>query len=306
MEDLLWSYPEKLLNEPLTQFKRQQRSAVGRSDLIFVDRLGRLLVVEIKHGKLGRGAIDQIHDYFGMVKREHPDKPVELMVVANVIPSERRLACEKYDIEPREISEKRFRDVAAEVGYAFASEAAARPPEPVPADPRHIVHSDHAIAKEPHRWSFTDKGGTAGADSFLSRCDDEGKQFFSALIERQEAARNRVRITWNHESGFSMHFYFHRLGFVEMVWGFPVTNRAGKETKPGQRLVLPFDFAAKKGAPHSFLEGFADKLAALALVTPRGKRPSIAINGLTPAESAHILDTIFEFAEKASSPLGTS
>ncbi len=39
MEDLLWEYPEKLLNEPLTRFRRLQRSGVGRCDLIFEDRL---------------------------------------------------------------------------------------------------------------------------------------------------------------------------------------------------------------------------------------------------------------------------
>ena len=122
MEDLLWNHPDKLLNERFTQFKRQPSSHVGRADLIFKDRLDRLVVVEIKRGKLGRGAIEQLHDYFGMVKKEFPDEPVELMVVANSIPEERRLACEKLDIEWREISDKKFRDVAEEVGYEFESE----------------------------------------------------------------------------------------------------------------------------------------------------------------------------------------
>ena len=122
MEDLLWEYPEKVLLEPLKQFRRQAVSSVGRSDVVFSDRLDRLLVVEIKRGKLPRGAIEQLHDYFGTLKREFPERPVELMVVANSIPEERRLACERLNIEPREISEKRFRDVAAEVGYTFTSE----------------------------------------------------------------------------------------------------------------------------------------------------------------------------------------
>jgi RecB family endonuclease NucS len=86
----------------------------------------RLLVLEIKRGKLPRGAIEQLHDYFGMLKRQFPTRPVEMMVVANTIPEERRLACEHLNIEPREISEKRFRDVAAEVGYTFRSEIVER------------------------------------------------------------------------------------------------------------------------------------------------------------------------------------
>jgi hypothetical protein len=45
MEDLLWTFPDKFLNEPLTQFRRQPVSQVGRADLVFKDRLGRLLVL---------------------------------------------------------------------------------------------------------------------------------------------------------------------------------------------------------------------------------------------------------------------
>jgi RecB family endonuclease NucS len=50
MEELLWKFPDKLLNEPLEPFRRQPSSQVGRADLIFKDRLGRFLVVEIKKG----------------------------------------------------------------------------------------------------------------------------------------------------------------------------------------------------------------------------------------------------------------
>jgi hypothetical protein len=35
MEDLLWQYPERFLNEPLNQFRRQPCAPVGRADLIF-------------------------------------------------------------------------------------------------------------------------------------------------------------------------------------------------------------------------------------------------------------------------------
>lgn len=122
MEDLLWEYPERLLNEALKQFQRQPSSSVGRADLIFVDRIGRLLVVELKKGTLERSAIPQLFDYYGMVKSQFPQKSVELMVIANQIPMERRIACEQHNIEPREISQKKFRDVAAEVGYVFRSE----------------------------------------------------------------------------------------------------------------------------------------------------------------------------------------
>jgi Endonuclease NucS C-terminal domain len=125
MQELLWRYSDKLLNEPLKQVAWETSSGVGRADLVFEDRHGRLLIVEVKRGKLPRGAIDQLLDYFGMLKQRNPDRSVELMVVANVIPSERRLACESRDIECREISEKKFREVAEEVGFVFTSESTA-------------------------------------------------------------------------------------------------------------------------------------------------------------------------------------
>ncbi len=122
MEDLLWEHPEKLLDEPLERFQRQPTSEVGRADLVFREKSGGLLVVELKHGTLPRGAIEQVNDYFGMVKLKSPDKPVEKMVVANRIPPERKLACENLDITAVEIPERRFRKVAEEVGYIFKSE----------------------------------------------------------------------------------------------------------------------------------------------------------------------------------------
>jgi len=67
MEDLIWHNPEKFLNEPLTQFQRQPSSTVGRADLIFEDRIGRLLVIELKRDTLERGAVMQLIDYYGMV-----------------------------------------------------------------------------------------------------------------------------------------------------------------------------------------------------------------------------------------------
>src|SRR5260370_12572056 len=122
MEDLLWYHSENLLHESLKTLRRRLRSRVGIADLVFEDSLGRLLVVEVKKGKLPRGAINQLVDYLGMLKTKFPARPIELMVVANSIPQERRVACEQYDIECREISEKKFRTVAKKAGYTFSSE----------------------------------------------------------------------------------------------------------------------------------------------------------------------------------------
>ena len=68
------------------------------------------------------------------------------MVVANLIPLERKSTLDRYHIEWREIPEQRFREVAAEKGYRFQSETiqpvvdtlpitAAASPDSSPAEP---------------------------------------------------------------------------------------------------------------------------------------------------------------------------
>jgi hypothetical protein len=44
MQELLWRYPQRLLNEPLKQFAWETSSSVGRADLVFEDRERRLLI----------------------------------------------------------------------------------------------------------------------------------------------------------------------------------------------------------------------------------------------------------------------
>src|SRR6266567_3238407 len=123
MEDLLWEYPELLLNEPLVRHQRQAASPVSRADLVFTDQIGRLLVIEVKKGVLPRNAIPQVMDHFGSLKTKHPDRSIEMMVVANQIPSERKATLDSYHIEWREIPDFRFRTLAEQKGYVFASES---------------------------------------------------------------------------------------------------------------------------------------------------------------------------------------
>jgi len=194
MQELLWRYPQRFLNEPLKQFAWETSSGVGRADLVFEDRHGRLLIIEVKRGKLPRGAIDQLLDYFGMMKmmkQRFPGKPVELMVVANAIPQERRLTCESRDIECREISDKTFREVALEVAYTFGSEVNV----PQTTSETSVMTSTRRVtgietAREgSSSWSFSKTAdSTADAHDFLSRCDEDGRNFFMALLPLKKPA----------------------------------------------------------------------------------------------------------------------
>lgn len=301
MQELIWRYPQRFLNEPLKQFAWEASSEVGRADLVFEDRHGRLLIIEVKRGKLPRGAIDQLLDYFGMMKQRCPGKPVELMVVANAIPQERRLTCESRDIECREISDKTFRDVALEVAYTFASEVNV-PQSTLPTSVTPSIHGVTGIKEASavgSGWSFSKTAdSTADAHDFLSRCDDVGNKFFMALFEAQKVTSSQTRITWKHESGFSLQFYFHRIGFAPLVWGFPAKNRDGKSIR--QRLDFPFDFSLKAGVSEDFVNEFGASLSSVAPFSGGGKRPSIPIAVLDSDETNRIIGTIFSFAAKAS------
>ena len=207
MEDLLWEHPEKLLNEPLERSQRQPTSGVGRADLVFRDRSGGLLVVEVKHGTLPRGAIEQVNDYFGMVKLQSPDKPVEKMVVANRIPPERKLACENHDITAVEIPERKFRKIAEEVGYIFKSEAA-RTSEP--------SNAELARPERPERptWSgispvnSTSKGwfhwkDSSGRGYSLAFVNARGSCSMRVFEEMSGAFREKEYKSGSYQEGFS-------------------------------------------------------------------------------------------------------
>jgi hypothetical protein len=139
----------------------------------------------VKRGKLPRGAIDQLLDYFGMMKQRFPEKPVELIVVANEIPSERRLTCESRNIECRGISEKTFETLALEIAYAFASEAT-QPWEASSAIPSARGDTDvQRVSEGTSNWSYG-KAADSAVDSgdFLSH--DAAKTFFKNILRGPE------------------------------------------------------------------------------------------------------------------------
>jgi len=119
-----------------------------------------------------------------MLKSRFPDKSVELMIIANSIPRERRVSCEQHHIEAVEISEKKFRDVADETGYIFKSEATNTnlsswagtvPTEARPIEAKFSVGRDdfpRASAKTQKSWYFW-KGKT-GHGYFLAFVNAKG------------------------------------------------------------------------------------------------------------------------------------
>ena len=100
-EDILCKYPE-LIEEGLT-FKGRQVIVKGkRVDVMFVDRHGQKLIVELKNGAIRREHIAQLFDYEGeFITLDDPN--VRVMLVGNRVPENLRRSLDHHGFEWKEI-----------------------------------------------------------------------------------------------------------------------------------------------------------------------------------------------------------
>jgi len=105
MEDVITANPDKYLEEGLKLIARQYRMGSYIFDLMFEDRHGAKLLVELQKGTLDRNHTYKILDYFDEYKTKHPNEFLELMVIANKIPRERRNRLSSMGISFKEIPE---------------------------------------------------------------------------------------------------------------------------------------------------------------------------------------------------------
>lgn len=111
MEDLIIEFPEKYLKETgLKLISRQYVIGKYRFDLLFEDRHQAKLIVELQRGTLDRNHTYKILDYYDEYKKQNPDEFIDLMIVANKIPRERRDRLNSYGISFHEIPESLFLD----------------------------------------------------------------------------------------------------------------------------------------------------------------------------------------------------
>lgn len=122
MEELIAANPEYYLRESGLELISRQFVVPGyRFDLIFQDRTGAKLIVEIQKGTLDRSHTYKILDYYDAFKEKNPHEFVEVMVVANVIPAERKQRLASRGIAYREIPVADFLDKLA-IGPPFPME----------------------------------------------------------------------------------------------------------------------------------------------------------------------------------------
>ncbi|OGP74363.1 MAG: hypothetical protein A2W09_09280 [Deltaproteobacteria bacterium RBG_16_50_11] len=109
MEDAIVAEPERFLDESgLKLVARQYRVGSYIFDLLFEDRRGAKLIVEIQLGTLDRNHTYKILDYYDEYKAKQPGQFIDLMVVANRIPYERRHRLSANGISWREIPVENF------------------------------------------------------------------------------------------------------------------------------------------------------------------------------------------------------
>ena len=109
MEDQIAQSPERFLREPGLQLVgRQVRVGQYRFDLMFTDRHGTRLIVELQNGTLDRNHLYKILDYYDAYKERNPTEFVDVMIIANIIPAERKRRLHDRGIAFLELPMDRF------------------------------------------------------------------------------------------------------------------------------------------------------------------------------------------------------
>jgi predicted transport protein len=101
LEDIICKYPE-LLEQGLT-LKGRQIHVYGKiMDVLFEDKFGQKLIVELKKGVVLRNHIGQIMEYEGSILSEE-DPAARVMLVGNRVPPNLAKALDHHGIEYKEI-----------------------------------------------------------------------------------------------------------------------------------------------------------------------------------------------------------
>lgn len=109
MESAIVADPEKYLGEQgLRLISQQYRIGSYIFDLLFQDKHGAKMIVEIQKGTLDRSHTYKILDYYHEYKEKNPADFIELMVIANKIPDERKKRLSDWGVSYKEVPEADF------------------------------------------------------------------------------------------------------------------------------------------------------------------------------------------------------
>lgn len=126
IENLLANYPDEFFPGEGFKLINQQFTIEGRRiDILFEDKHGRQIIVEVKRGILSREASGQIAEYYGLLKNVDETKNFELILCANIIPKERKVFLETIGIDCKELGIAQISKIANKHGYTFLDDSSA-------------------------------------------------------------------------------------------------------------------------------------------------------------------------------------
>jgi hypothetical protein len=113
-ENILARYPE-LIESGLVFSGRQVPLGRLHVDLLFRDKHGQLLIIELKRGPILREHIAQIFDYEGYFL-ESENSSIRVMLIGNRVPPNMRRSLEHHGFEWREFTEPKLIEYLQEMG----------------------------------------------------------------------------------------------------------------------------------------------------------------------------------------------
>src|SRR4030067_1938366 len=198
MEDAIVADPEKFLGEPgLKLVARQYRVGPYIFDLLFEDRHGTKLIVELQLGTLDRNHTYKILDYYEEYKMRRPNEFIELILVANRFTYERRQRLNACGVNWREIPEEKF------VATNWPTREA--PESKIAIDK--LENNSSSFSKTPSNAKAKKAIRSSGSYSLFQK---QTELFFVALKDIQPPIRITVRPD-NSENWFT--------GFAPVSWG---------------------------------------------------------------------------------------
>lgn len=206
MEALIIADPEKYLGEAGLRLLSQQyhiRSYVF--DLLFEDRHGAKLIVEIQKGQLDRNHTYKILDYYHEYKKNNPLDFIELLVIANKISDERKERLRDWGVSFREIPERVF------VSDSNAMKIIGR--ERMPDVEQHSTKSKKAKAGKSttdtrqRRVNFARREGIIVQSAYLMRSGYEAAQIAAKLNIPLDKAKRYVAFLKNNRHPSVVEFF---------------------------------------------------------------------------------------------------
>jgi len=200
MEDAIVRDPGRYLGEDgLELVARQYRVSNYIFDLLFTDRHGAKLIVEIQKGTLDRNHQYKILDYYDGFREKHPEEFIELMVLANHIPAERKRRLRAWGVEYREVPETEFvSGNHTDIGNAAHQPTVKRVKTNI---------NIHPVIEETTMKSY-------------QLFKDQKNRFFDALLQADKNVT--LKLNWKElsEKNIRTHKNWF-IGFVPKKWGVP-------------------------------------------------------------------------------------